>query len=99
MIITYPSFIENNPHDLLSPHHDSFVSCFESRFNDSLDEIGLRDFTFFDKDLNQKYYIHIQDYFLHSQNYNKKKDSFLYSEYTDYFQTYDLYLKIQISMI
>ena len=50
MIITYPSFIENNPHDLLSPHHDSFVSCFESRFNDSLDEIGLRDFTFFDKD-------------------------------------------------
>lgn len=97
MIITYPSFIENNPHDLLSPHHDSFVSCFESRFNDSLDEIGLRDFTFFDKDLNQKYYIHIQDYFLHSQKYNKKKDSFLYSEYTDYFQTYDLYLKIQIS--
>ena len=64
MVLKYPINIGNNPADLLSPQHDSFVSSLSEDFLISLQKRGLRRFSYYDPRIDKKFIIKIEDYFL-----------------------------------
>lgn len=96
MILKYPNNIGNNPMDLLSPQHDSFVSCLGENFLMLLKKRGLLQFSYYDPETDKKFIIKIEDYFLQPTFENSEYMTLSSLQPVDHFQLYDLFLNIKI---
>ena len=96
MVLKYPTNIGNNPTDLLSPQHDSFVSCLSEDLLTSLQQRGLRQFSYYDPKIDKKFIIKIEDYFLQPTFEDSEYVVLRSSQLPDHFQSYNLFLNVKI---
>ena len=97
MFLKYSNNTTNNPSDLLSPHYDNFISCFGENFLSALEVRGVREFIYYDKEINKNFFIKIEDYFLQSTENSDNISTAIISDELDYFQSYDLFVNIKVS--
>jgi len=96
MIFKYSQNIANNPHDLLGPQHDNYISSFSENFLSTLQIRQLANFTYYDNDSDQRFNILIKDYFLQPITQKYTGTGLTLPDNFDYLHLYELFLKIQI---